>query len=101
MADRMAQALQQSPSRDVAQGAEEALKADKPFTPAVEEPEPEHKKGDTLEIPKPPALTAQVDTPPVGTRWVATSPGTPAAPPVAPAAVGRVIGNVPEPSQPE
>ena len=79
--------------------------------------EPGHKKGDTLEIPKPPGLgggaqvapapaaaPAPVNTPPLGTRWVASTPSQPAAPPVAPAAektpIGRMLVNAPEPSQP-
>src|SRR5205807_3866932 len=36
MAERMEQALQQSPIRDVAQGADEALQSAQPFKPAVE-----------------------------------------------------------------
>ncbi|HUJ24705.1 MAG TPA: tetratricopeptide repeat protein, partial [Myxococcales bacterium] len=129
MAERMAQALSQSPIRDVARGAEQALAEEQPFRPAVEESEPPPappplaetqpaetapaaeeppaKKGDTLEIPRPPGVpeAPRVDTPPVGTRWVATSPAQPAAPPVAPAVekttLGRmVIQNVPEPTQP-
>ena len=99
MAARMAQALQQSPIRSVAEGAEKALEGEQPFTPAVEE-----KKGDTLEIPKPPGLSAlaeQVNTAPPGTRWVATEPAGAAAPPVGPAVgMGRIIANLPEPSQP-
>ena len=126
MADRMSQALQQSPIRDVAQGASEALEGDRqPFQPAVEEkpadtpPAPGKKKHDTLEMFKPVGLrsgaAALVDpaaipapavesAPPPGTRWVATNPATPAAPPVAPrledAPIGRIVPNVPEPSQP-
>jgi hypothetical protein len=98
MADRMAQALQQSPIRDVAKDADAALAAEKPFAPAVaEKPAPaKKKKGDTLEMAKPAGIDAeQVKTPPVGTRWVATSPGTPAAPPV------TSRQHVPEPSAPQ
>jgi hypothetical protein len=101
MAVRMAQALSQSPIREVAQGAEAALSGDQPFKPAVEE-----KKGDTLEMERPPALAeaAQGEPSPAGARWVATTPAQAAAPPVAPAAektsLGRMIPNLPEPSQP-
>jgi uncharacterized protein (AIM24 family) len=110
----------------VAQGASEALEGDRqPFQPAVEEkpadtpPAPGKKKHDTLEMFKPVGLrsgaAALVDpaaipapavdsAPPPGTRWVATNPATPAAPPVAPrledAPIGRIVPNVPEPSQP-
>src|SRR5205814_8025543 len=107
MADRMSQALQQSPIREVAQGAADALAGDKPFQPAVEAPRLGAKKRDTLEMAKPAGLIdAQQDpTPPVGTRWVATSPGMAPAPPVAPRAestpVGRIVPNVPEPSHPQ
>jgi len=107
MADRMSQALQQSPIREVAQGAADALAGDKPFQPAVDTSRPAAKKRDTLEMAKPAGLIdAQQDpTPPVGTRWVATSPGMAPAPPVAPRAestpVGRIVPNVPEPSHPQ
>jgi Tfp pilus assembly protein PilF len=109
MAERMGQALSQSPIREVARDADAALAADKPFTPAVEEqaaepPKKKKKKGDTLEMPRPPGLEPEApppDTPPVGTRWVATNPGTPAAPPVASTPIGRMIPNAPEPSTPE
>ena len=107
MAERMQQAISQSPIRDVAQGAEEALSEEQPFTPATEE-KPAGKKGDTLETAKPPELAEAapaIPTPPIGTRWVATTPSQAAAPPVAPAPektpLGRmVIPNVPEPTQP-
>lgn len=99
MADRMAQALQQSPIRDVAQEAAKALASEKPFVPALNE-----KKGDTLEIPKPPSLADQLSAPPTSARWVATGPSEPVAPPLAPRAerttTGHVIANLPEPSQP-
>ncbi|MFN2546791.1 MAG: tetratricopeptide repeat protein [Myxococcales bacterium] len=102
MADRMSQALQQSPIREVAKDADAALAADKPFKPAISEKPPSGKKRDTLEMAKPAGLPdpEQVPTPPVGTRWVATAPGTAVAPPVAPKADGRVVQNVPEPSAP-
>ncbi len=94
MAERMTQALQQSPIREVAQDADAALASEKPFEAAVES------KRDTLEMAKPASLPdepAPVPTPPLGTRWVATSPGEAAAPPVAPVAIGRMM---PEPSAP-
>src|SRR5207253_1611763 len=113
MAERMDQALQESPIREVAQGAEAALAQDQPFKPAVDAaPALPKKKRDTLEMAKPVSLAADaspdpapVNTPPLGTRWVATSPGAAApAPPVAPQAeatpAGRIVPNVPEPSQP-
>jgi len=103
MAERMSQALAQSPIRDVAQEAEAALAEEQPFKPAIEEPKP-HKKGDTLETAKPPELVKQMNTPPLGTRWVASKPAQPAAPPIMPVAektpTGRIIANVPEPSAP-
>jgi hypothetical protein len=109
MADRMRQALAQSPIREVAREADAALAGDKPFSSAVEEtpaasgsaPAPKKKKGDTLEMPRPPGLEVgsaappPVNTPAVGTRWVATDPGTPAA---APTPMGKMM---PEPSAPE
>jgi Flp pilus assembly protein TadD/uncharacterized protein (AIM24 family) len=70
MAQRMAQALQQSPIRDVAAGAEEALSAEQPFKPAAQEEQP--------------AEEAQK-------HWVASTPSQPAAPPI-----GTVVA--PEPS---
>jgi Tfp pilus assembly protein PilF/uncharacterized protein (AIM24 family) len=85
MADRMALALQQSPIRAVADTAAEALSEEQPFTPATEERTA--KKGDTQEIPRPPLLD-----PASRANWVATVPGTPAAPPVTP--------EVPEPEAP-
>jgi uncharacterized protein (AIM24 family) len=99
MADRMAQALQQSPVRAVAESAAAALAREQPFAPATEE-KVAPKKGDTLEIPRPPEL----DAAPAKGRWVATSPGTPAAAPVAPEAArtakGPIVANAPEPSAP-
>ncbi|HEX4385352.1 MAG TPA: tetratricopeptide repeat protein [Myxococcales bacterium] len=74
MAQRMAQALQQSPIRDVAAGAEEALAAEQPFKPAATESQP------------PPAEEDQK-------HWVASTPSQPAAPPI-----GNVVVNTPEPS---
>src|SRR5260370_39306900 len=103
MAERMSQALSQSPIRDVAQGAEAALAGEQPFKPAVEESQPQ-KKGDTLETAKPPELAKQVKTPPLGTRWVASKPAQPAAPPITPAAetttIPRIITHPPHPSAP-
>ena len=103
MAERMSQALSQSPIREVAQGAEAALAGEQPFKPAVDEPAP-HKKGDTLETAKPPELVQQMNTPPLGSRWVASKPAEPAAPPIALAAentsTGQMIVNAPEPSAP-
>ncbi|MGZ6123660.1 MAG: tetratricopeptide repeat protein [Myxococcales bacterium] len=100
MADRMAQALQQSPVRAVAESAAIALAQEQPFAPATED-KPGAKKGDTLEIPRPPGLDAAA--PPKG-RWVATTPGAPAAPPVAPESArttkGAIVANAPEPSAP-
>ena len=99
MADRMAQALQQSPIRAVAESASEALASEQPFTPAIEE-KASGKKGDTLETAKP----ASPARPPDRASWVATTPGTAAAPPVAPevaqTARGTVVANAPEPSEP-
>jgi hypothetical protein len=93
----MAQALQQSPVRAVAESAAIALAREQPFAPATEE-KAIAKKGDTLEIPRPPGLDA-----PKG-RWVATSPGVAAAPPIAPetarTAKGPIVANAPEPSAP-
>jgi hypothetical protein len=60
MAQRMGQALQQSPIREVAAGAEVALQDEQPFRPAVQENEP-----------------------PAPARWVASDPESPPAPPVA------------------
>jgi uncharacterized protein (AIM24 family) len=112
MAERMAQALQQSPIRDVAQGASEALSGDQPFKAAVEgaagdpAPAPGKKKRDTLEMAKPAGLIDPKPsaTPAAGTRWVATHPASATAAPVAPQAestpIGRLIHNLPEPSQP-
>ena len=120
MADRMAQALQQSPIRAVADGAAEALAAEQPFTAATEEkaaPTPSAppapaaaapapaaaKKGDTLETAKPKALDAAPSAR-HRAQWVATDPGMPAAPPISPnvarTAGGAVVGNAPEPSLP-
>jgi uncharacterized protein (AIM24 family) len=95
MADRMGQALQQNPVRVVAEGAAAALAREQPFAPATEE-KSAPRKGDTLEIPKPPGLDKE--------RWVATTPGAPATAPVA-AEVSRtpqgpVVTNAPEPSAP-
>jgi hypothetical protein len=124
MAERMDQALQQAPIREVAQGASEALSGDQqPFRPAVEEQRPQQqkpeaaekkpgtKKRDTLEMAKPAGLDAQAAmppapaaTPPTGTRWVATGPLSGTGPPVAPrmeaTPIGRMVINTPEPSQP-
>jgi len=97
MADRMALALQQSPIRAVADSATEALSEEQPFTPATEERAA--KKGDTQEIPRPPPLDQASRA-----NWVATNPGTPAAPPVTPEIArtsrGAVVANAPEPSNP-
>ena len=95
MADRMAQALQQNPVRVVAEGAAAALSRGQPFAPATEEKE---RKGDTLEIPRPPGLEGKKE------HWVATAPGAAAMAPVA-AEVSRtpkgpVVANTPEPSAP-
>lgn len=97
MADRMAQALQQSPIREVAKDAEAALLSEKPFVAALGE-----KKGDTLEIPKPAPLVDQLSAPAPKARWVATGPAEPVAPPLGPTGEksGRVLANTPEPSQP-
>src|SRR5207302_948109 len=99
MADRMSQALQQSPIRCVAEGASEALTIEQPFTPAIEE-EAAGKKGDTLETAKPAKPPRAAER----ANWVATTPGTAAAPPVAPeiarTARGRLVANGPEPSEP-
>lgn len=108
MAERMDQALQQAPLREVAQDASEALSSEKPFQAAVESPPPPAaaKKRDTLEMARPAGLEAppQRETPPQGTRWVATGPASTVAPPVAPKVeatpVGRMVLNTPEPSQP-
>jgi Flp pilus assembly protein TadD len=108
MADRMTQGLQLSPLRDVAQAAADALAAEKPFQPAVES-EPASgpaKKRDTLEMARPAGMVdpQPAAAPPVGTRWVATRPSSATAPPIAPQAestpAGRVIPNLPEPTQP-
>jgi len=107
MADRMAQALQQSPIREVADGASKALAEEKPFTAATEEkapaPEKPAKKGDTLETARPKGLDAAI----AGrdrAQWVATDPGMPAAPPLTPEVErtpgGPVVANAPEPSAP-
>jgi len=99
MAERMRQALAQSPIRGVAHEAEAALAGDKPFSSAIDEEKPrkKKKKGDTLEMPRPPGVEAPpVNTPPTG--WVATDPAMASAPPVAPA---KMVGNVPEPTAPE
>ena len=80
MADRMAQALQQSPIRGVADSAADALAKEQPFTPAVEEKPP--KKGDTLETAKPKGLEGGLSAR-QRAQWVATDPGLPVAPPLA------------------
>src|SRR6266850_2434756 len=80
MADRMAQALQQSPIRGVADSAADALAKEQPFTPAVEEKPP--KKGDTLETAKPKGLEGALSAR-QRAQWVATDPGLPVAPPLA------------------
>jgi uncharacterized protein (AIM24 family) len=81
MAAKMADSLQKSPIRDVADGASEALGHEQPFRPAVEE-----------------MKTAE----PAPSGWVATGPSAAAAPPVTPRADPvRLAANVPEPSQPE
>jgi tetratricopeptide (TPR) repeat protein/uncharacterized protein (AIM24 family) len=80
MADRMAQALQQSPIRGVADSAADALAKEQPFTPAVEEKPP--KKGDTLETAKPKGLDGALSAR-QRAQWVATDPGLPVAPPLA------------------
>src|SRR5207245_8734649 len=87
------------PVRSVAQAADEALTIEQPFTPAIKE-RAAGKKGDTLETAKPanPPRAAE------RANWVATTPGTAAAPPVAPeiarTARGRLVANGPEPSEP-
>lgn len=70
MAERMAQALQQSPIREVAASAEEALAEEQPFKPATE----------------------SSDKPQQG-AWIATTPEVAPAPPVA-------SETIPEPSRP-
>jgi tetratricopeptide (TPR) repeat protein/uncharacterized protein (AIM24 family) len=99
MADRMAQALHQSPIRAVADSAAEALAEEQPFTPATEEKAPT--KGDTLETAKPKGLDAALSAR-QRAQWVATDPGMPTAPPVAPqvarSASGAIVANAPEPS---
>jgi Tfp pilus assembly protein PilF/uncharacterized protein (AIM24 family) len=95
MADRMEQALQQSPIRAVAADATEALADEQPFKPATEE-KVAARKGDTLETAKPPGLEPA--------KWVATTPGAGSAPPVAAEVArtvrGAVVPNTPEPSTP-
>jgi tetratricopeptide (TPR) repeat protein len=77
MAQRMAQALQSSPIREVAAGAEEALQSsDKPFKEASESDD-----------------ASKADA------WVATAPAALTAPPVAPKQ-SKAVQNTPEPSQP-
>ena len=105
MAERMNQALQNAPLREVAQDASEALASDQPFQAAVEEPPAEKKKRDTLEMARPAGLeTMALETPAVGTRWVATGPASAVAPPVTPSVettpIGRMLINTPEPTQP-
>ena len=106
MAGRMDQALQQAPLRDVAEDASAALSSEKPFQAAVETPPPAAaKKRDTLEMARPAGLEAPArKTPPVGTRWVATGPASAVAAPVTPkvetTAIGRMLINTPEPTQP-
>jgi uncharacterized protein (AIM24 family) len=113
MAERMDQALRQSPLREVAQDATDALATEKPFQPAVEAPKPPAKKRDTLEMARPAGLGTPppststpppAPTPPQGNRWVATSPASMVAPPVSPKAettpIGRMVINTPEPTQP-
>ena len=115
MAERMDLALRNAPLREVAEDASQALSGDKPFQAAVETPPAPPaaggKKRDTLEMARPagleaapPEAPAAVDTPPVGTRWVATGPASAVAPPVAPRAettpIGRMVINTPEPSAP-
>src|SRR6266404_1273442 len=101
MADRMGQALQQSPIRGVADSAADALAKEQPFTPALQEKLP--KKGDTLETAKPKGLDVALSGR-QRAQWVATDPGLPAAPPVAPelarTAKGAIVANAPEPSVP-
>src|SRR6267378_4018250 len=101
MADRMAQALQQSPIRGVADSAAAALAKEQPFTPALEEKPP--KKGDTLETAKPKGLDGALN-PRQRAQWVATDPGLPPAPPISPelarTAKGTIVANAPEPSVP-
>jgi len=93
MAQRMAQALQQSPIREVAAGAEEALAAEQPFKPAVDEKGVAVETGANedsaraAESPQSAASEAQ-------NHWVASTPSQPPAPPV-----GNAADNTPEPSQ--
>jgi hypothetical protein len=82
MATRMAQALQASPIREVAAGAEEALRSDKPFKPVPVEEKPAPEKHESP------------------TAWVATAPASLTAPPVGPKPIGRIMPYTPEPSQP-
>jgi uncharacterized protein (AIM24 family) len=104
MATRMAQALQQSPIREVAAGAEEALAAEHPFKSAVEErtepaggekTEPaggektEPAGGERAAEAQQPARPAEAQN-----HWVASTPSQPPAPPV-----GNVAGSDPEPTQ--
>ncbi len=102
MAERMDQALQQAPIREVAQAASEALAKPQPFSPATEEKKSAgKKKRDTLEMAKPAGLP---EAPPAPTRWLATGPSSATGPPVAPKAeatpIGPMVINTPEPSQP-
>jgi Flp pilus assembly protein TadD len=83
MAQRMAQALQQSPIREVAAGAEEALAAEQPFKPAVQEESAGEAQGTAR-----PGEASEAQN-----HWVASPPSQPAAPPV-----GKVVVNMPEPS---
>ena len=123
MADRMTQALAASPVREVAKEAARTLGEDKPFRSALER-EPTtvptggaaaqaHQQTDKIpamaaaaalsaEPPAPPVDKAL--TPALGTRWVATDPKSPAAPPVSPrersTTLGRLSLHAPSPEAP-
>jgi uncharacterized protein (AIM24 family) len=138
MADRMSQALADSPVREVANEAERTLSEEKPFRSALEkEPgtvptapsgAPAHHQTDKIpamaaalatgtlpaaepatvvDLPAaagPPEAAAPRTMPAFGTRWVATDPATPAAPPVAPrehaTPLGRIAAHGPSPEAP-
>ena len=119
MAERMTQALTSSPVREVAQEAAKTLADDKPFRSALEseappqtvpvDPAAARDHSSTDKIPGMAAAAAAPDpalTPPLGTRWVATSPAGAAGPPISATEqqatpLGRVsVSHAPSPEAP-
>jgi hypothetical protein len=85
MAQKMAQAVQQSPIREVAAGAEEALEKEQPFKPAAPIEPPPTASAPPAPVASAPAPAATASASPAAeakSHWVATQPAAPAAPPV-------------------